>query len=79
MANRSLLDLDPGDQIPRVVKMTADQVWSHSLREIEEFFAIYKKLEGKEVQVHGWRGVEEAKSLITGCRERYLEAQQAAR
>lgn len=32
---------------------SVDQVWPHTLREIEEFFAIYKKLEGKEVEVHG--------------------------
>jgi inorganic pyrophosphatase len=56
---------------------SVDQVWAHSLREIEEFFAIYKKLEGKQVKIHGWRGVDEAHSLIGGCRERYLKSHPA--
>lgn len=62
------------DRDPRFDEVRSiDQVWSHSLREIEEFFAIYKKLEGKQVKVQGWRGADEARNLITGCRERYLK------
>ena len=53
---------------------SVDQVGSHSLREIEEFFAIYKKLEGKQVEVNGWRGPDEARSLIAECRQRYLKS-----
>jgi len=69
----AVADTDPRfDEIRSV-----DQEWSHSLREIEEFFAIYKKLEGKQVNVHGWRGVDEAHSLIAGCRERYLNSHPA--
>ena len=51
---------------------SVDQAFPHSLREIEEFFAIYKRLEGKSVEVHGWRGAEEARNRIRDCRERYL-------
>jgi inorganic pyrophosphatase len=53
---------------------TIDHVFAHSLREIEEFFSIYKELEGKHVEVHGWRGPEEAQQLIGACRERYLQS-----
>jgi inorganic pyrophosphatase len=66
------------DSDPRFDEIrSVDQVWSHSLREMEEFFAIYKKLENKQVKVHGWRGVDEAHSLIAGCRERYLNSRAA--
>jgi inorganic pyrophosphatase len=69
----AVADRDPRfDQIQSV-----DQVWPHSLREIEEFFSIYKKLENKQVEIHGWRGVDEARNLIAGSRERYLHSRQA--
>ncbi|HTP30860.1 MAG TPA: inorganic diphosphatase [Candidatus Acidoferrales bacterium] len=70
--------LAAADKDPRFDEVrSVDQVWSHSLREIEEFFAIYKKLEGEEVNVKGWRGLAAARSLITCCRERYLKAHPA--
>jgi len=63
------------DRDPRFYEVqSVDQVLAHSLREIEEFFAIYKKLEGKQVKIHGWRGVGEARSLIAGCRQHYLNS-----
>jgi len=39
----------------------------HWLVEIENFFDTYKLLEGKETQVEGWRGAEEARAVL----ERY--------
>ena len=53
---------------------TIDQVFPHKLREIEHFFTIYKELEGKKTEMHGWRGPKEARDLIRRCRERYLES-----
>jgi inorganic pyrophosphatase len=53
---------------------TIDQVFSHNLREIEHFFAIYKELEGKRTEMKGWRGPREARDVIRKARERYLEA-----
>lgn len=44
----------------------------HRLREIEHFFATYKDLEGKKVQVSGWKGVDEAKSVVARARAYYL-------
>lgn len=36
----------------------------HLLREIEHFFAIYKKLEEKEVEIRGWKPKEETAEVI---------------
>jgi inorganic pyrophosphatase len=36
----------------------------HRLREIENFFSIYKELEGRETTVRGWLGVDEARKII---------------
>ena len=38
--------------------------------EIEQFFSIYKDLEGKEVTTEGWRSLEEATKEIAAARER---------
>jgi inorganic pyrophosphatase len=39
-----------------------------NLREISEFFEVYKRLEGDtSVRIHGWLGAEEARSLITAA------------
>jgi inorganic pyrophosphatase len=43
----------------------------HLLDEISHFFAIYKDLEQKLVEVRGWRGREEALKVIDEARERY--------
>jgi len=39
-------------------------------QEIEQFFSIYKDLEGKAVRVEGWGAVAEAVGEIARCRER---------
>ena len=46
--------------------------------EIEQFFSIYKDLEGKTVTVEGWRSLEDAKIEIAAAQER-RRAQQAER
>jgi inorganic pyrophosphatase len=70
--------LAAADRDPRFDELqSVDQVGPHVLREIEEFFAIYKKLEDKPVKVHGWRGVDEAHSLIASSRKRYLTTRAA--
>jgi inorganic pyrophosphatase len=40
-------------------------------QEIEQFFTIYKDLEGKQVTVDGWHSHEEAEQEIANSRERY--------
>ncbi|HLH40833.1 MAG TPA: inorganic diphosphatase [Bryobacteraceae bacterium] len=49
-----------------------DDVPGHVILEIENFFSIYKQLEGKSVRVHGWRGREAACAAIRQTRDRYL-------
>jgi inorganic pyrophosphatase len=56
---------------------TMDQIFSHVKREIEHFFAIYKELEGKVTQMHGWEGPREARKTIMECRQRYLDRKAA--
>ncbi len=41
--------------------------------EIEQFFTIYKDLEGKEVVVGGWRSREDAMEEIAAARKRFQE------
>ncbi len=50
------------------------EIQHHILREIEHFFSIYKALEGKKTDVLGWSSLEEAKSLIMTCHQRFLDA-----
>lgn len=42
----------------------ASQMFPHLLLEIEHFFSIYKKLEGKSTELTGWEGVEKARQII---------------
>ena len=41
----------------------------HRLREIENFFQIYKELEGRAVEVVGWLGVPDAWRIIEAATE----------
>lgn len=43
----------------------------HLLDEISHFFSIYKDLEQKRVDVHGWRSREDALETVASCRDRY--------
>jgi inorganic pyrophosphatase len=50
---------------PRLEVTTAlDDVSPHRLLEIENFFRIYKELEGRTTEVRGWLGVEDAWRII---------------
>ena len=54
----------PADD-PRFAEVTSlDDLPSHILREVEHFFAVYKQLEEKRVEVYGWQGLEHAYELI---------------
>lgn len=50
-----------------------DDVRSHWLREIENFFATYKLLEDKETELYGWEDREQAVRTISEARERYVD------
>ena len=42
-------------------------------REITHFFSVYKQLEGKQVQVDGWRSREDALEVIADARRLQME------
>jgi inorganic pyrophosphatase len=42
-------------------------------QEIEQFFSIYKDLEGKQVAIEGWRPLAEARAEIAASRKRLHE------
>jgi len=46
-----------------------EDVSQHLLREIENFFSIYKELEGRPTEVRGWLGVSDAERIIEMARE----------
>ena len=48
-----------------------EDVPQHLLDEIAHFFAIYKDLEQKEVEVRGWKGRAEALRIITEAKDRF--------
>ncbi|MDQ8157650.1 MAG: inorganic diphosphatase, partial [Gemmatimonadota bacterium] len=43
----------------------------HTLREIEHFFAVYKDLEGKRVELRGWEKSDVAMRIIEESVDRY--------
>ena len=46
---------------------TLEDLSPHLLREIENFFATYKELEGRETEVRGWLGLDDAWRIIDGA------------
>jgi inorganic pyrophosphatase len=50
-----------------------DDLSPHLLREIENFFATYKELEGRETQVRGWLGRDEAMAIVDAAVARHAE------
>ena len=63
----AVADEDPRWKDLRVL----DDVPAHLLAEIAHFFAIYKDLEQKKVDVRGWEPREHALEIIREARERY--------
>jgi inorganic pyrophosphatase len=54
---------------------TLDQVFPHTLREIEYFFSIYKELQGSKTVMDGWAGPREARRVIADSRQSYIDRQ----
>jgi inorganic pyrophosphatase len=60
---------------PRFTHITdLQQVSPHLLKEIDNFFSIYKELEGKHTITLGWHGAEVAKSIVLECRNAAVAA-----
>jgi inorganic pyrophosphatase len=51
---------------------------AHLLAEIENFFSIYKTLEGKETQTAGWRDAVCAHRIIAEAQQRFQDEEQGA-
>ena len=49
------------------------QIYPHMLREITHFFSIYKDLEGKRVDVRGWRDATFAKETVRQAQQRFID------
>ena len=50
-----------------------DDVSPHRLREIEHFFATYKLLEDKAVEVYGWSSLDDALDVLRVDRQRWVD------
>ncbi len=49
------------------------EIYPHMLREITHFFSIYKDLEGKRVEVKGWRDAAFARTKVTEAQQRFID------
>ena len=56
------------DEDPRYADVkTLDDIASHRLDEIAEFFKTYKNLENKVTEILGWKGLDEVQPLVDKC------------
>jgi inorganic pyrophosphatase len=61
-----------GEGNPRYADVwNVSEVYPHMLKEITHFFSIYKDLEGKSVQVHGWKDATAAREIIVRAQKAY--------
>jgi inorganic pyrophosphatase len=49
------------------------EIYPHMLKEITHFFAIYKDLEGKRVEVKGWRDASFARNKVVESQQRFID------
>lgn len=57
---------------PRYAKVNSlDDIASHRLDEIAEFFRTYKNLEKKVTEILGWQNVDKVKPLVEECIKAY--------
>jgi len=64
------------DDDPRFADIRAlEDLPEQNLREIEEFFEVYKRLEGdEEVEIRGWLALDQTHELIRECAQAYVHA-----
>lgn len=63
---------------PRFRDVTSyTEIYTHILREIQHFFAMYKDLEGKRTELVSWHDADHARSVIRESAARYLDAHRA--
>src|ERR1035437_5228899 len=77
MLDRGVLDekvLAVGRNNPRYTDVwNYSEIYPHMLKEITHFFAIYKDLEGKRVEVKGWRDASIARSKVAEAQQRFID------
>jgi len=49
------------------------EIYPHMLKEITHFFSIYKDLEGKRVEVKGWRDAAFARAKVVEAQQRFID------
>jgi inorganic pyrophosphatase len=49
------------------------EIYPHILKEITHFFSIYKDLEGKRVEIKGWKDAEAGRRAVTDSAKRFLD------
>jgi inorganic pyrophosphatase len=54
-------------------------IYPHILKEITHFFSIYKDLEGKSVQVNGWKDAAAAREIIVKSQKAFAEKKAAGK
>ena len=50
-----------------------ENIEDHYRSEIAHFFQVYKELEGKKVEILGWKDAKEAKKVVIESIKRYKE------
>ena len=48
------------------------EIYPHILKEITHFFSIYKDLEGKRVEILGWKDVHAARKVVSESADRFI-------
>lgn len=54
------------------------EIYPHMLREITHFFSIYKDLEGKRVEIKGWRDASAARAMVLESHKNFNDAKKQA-
>jgi len=77
MLDQGVLDekvLAVGKNNPRYTDVwNYSEIYPHVLKEITHFFSIYKDLEGKRVEVHGWHDAAYARDRVLLAAKNFME------
>lgn len=77
MLDQGVLDekvLAVGKNNPRYTDVwNYSEIYPHMLKEITHFFSIYKDLEGKRVEVHGWHDAAYARDRVAWSANNFKE------
>jgi len=50
-----------------------EELYPHLVKGIEHSFSIYKEIEAKTTRIVGWRGSEQARTIVSECQVRYAK------